>query len=223
MGKQLWLGSIVGAALSLCAARADAATVGLYDTGVDALGNVLSQGSTDSHWVLTGGGGTTYVLGGTETGNNNWFSAWGGDGTVGSPGSSWIGASPTNPTPAAPYTFTLTFNITGTILPITGTWYTDDASHLYANGNLIDTQGDTSQGALFSIPASDLLDGLNTIAITMYSNDQLYDGVRVTFTSPTVSSTPLPAALPLFAGGLGALGLLGWRRKRRVALPERVT
>ena len=30
-----------------------------------------------------------------------------------------------------------------------------------------------------------------------------------------VSSTPLPAALPLFAGGLGALGLLGWRRKRR--------
>jgi hypothetical protein len=27
--------------------------------------------------------------------------------------------------------------------------------------------------------------------------------------------TPLPAALPLFAGGLGALGLLGWRRKRK--------
>src|SRR5262249_9060416 len=28
-----------------------------------------------------------------------------------------------------------------------------------------------------------------------------------------VSSTPLPAALPLFATGLGALGLLGWRRR----------
>lgn len=27
---------------------------------------------------------------------------------------------------------------------------------------------------------------------------------------------PLPAALPLFAGGLGAMGLLGWRRKRKV-------
>jgi len=26
---------------------------------------------------------------------------------------------------------------------------------------------------------------------------------------------PLPAALPLFATGLGALGLLGWRRKRK--------
>jgi hypothetical protein len=31
------------------------------------------------------------------------------------------------------------------------------------------------------------------------------------------SATPLPAALPLFAGGLGALGLLGWRRKRKAA------
>ena len=30
-----------------------------------------------------------------------------------------------------------------------------------------------------------------------------------------VASTPLPAALPLFATGLGALGLLGWRRKRK--------
>jgi hypothetical protein len=27
--------------------------------------------------------------------------------------------------------------------------------------------------------------------------------------------TPLPATLPLFATGLGALGLLGWRRKRK--------
>lgn len=31
----------------------------------------------------------------------------------------------------------------------------------------------------------------------------------------TVTTTPLPAALPLFATGLGALGLLGWRRKRQ--------
>jgi hypothetical protein len=30
----------------------------------------------------------------------------------------------------------------------------------------------------------------------------------------SLSATPLPAAFPLFASGLGALGLLGWRRKR---------
>ena len=32
-----------------------------------------------------------------------------------------------------------------------------------------------------------------------------------------LASTPLPGALPLFATGLGALGLLGWRRKRKAA------
>jgi PEP-CTERM motif len=32
-----------------------------------------------------------------------------------------------------------------------------------------------------------------------------------------VATTPLPATLPLFASGLGALGLLGWRRKRKNA------
>jgi hypothetical protein len=32
---------------------------------------------------------------------------------------------------------------------------------------------------------------------------------------PVPSNVPLPGALPLFATGLGALGLLGWRRKRK--------
>lgn len=31
------------------------------------------------------------------------------------------------------------------------------------------------------------------------------------------SPTPLPAALPLFGSGLGLMGLLGWRKKRKVA------
>lgn len=34
---------------------------------------------------------------------------------------------------------------------------------------------------------------------------------------PSLSAVPLPAAFPLFAGGLGLLGLLGWRRKRMAA------
>ena len=33
------------------------------------------------------------------------------------------------------------------------------------------------------------------------------------------AATPLPTALPLFATGLGALGLFGWPRKRRVQAP----
>ena len=33
----------------------------------------------------------------------------------------------------------------------------------------------------------------------------------------TVAATPLPAALPLFATGVGAMGIFGWRRKRKAA------
>ena len=54
----------------------------------------------------------------------------------------------------------------------------------------------------------------------------LFSGPIVAFDAPVIvgewdvtireaSVTPLPAALPLFASGLGALGLLGWRRKRK--------
>jgi hypothetical protein len=43
-------------------------------------------------------------------------------------------------------------------------------------------------------------------------NIQLVSGSEVT--APPVV-TPLPAAFPLFATGIGGLGLLGWRRKRK--------
>jgi hypothetical protein len=39
-----------------------------------------------------------------------------------------------------------------------------------------------------------------------------------TIGSVSISATPLPAALPLFASGLAAAGLIGWRRKRKAAL-----
>jgi hypothetical protein len=38
------------------------------------------------------------------------------------------------------------------------------------------------------------------------------------FDTDAPSATPLPAALPLFATGLGAMGLLGWRRKRKAQI-----
>jgi hypothetical protein len=48
--------------------------------------------------------------------------------------------------------------------------------------------------------------------------------LQITTSDPTFTAvaseitTPLPTALPLFATGLGALGLLGWRRKRNQAV-----
>ena len=49
-------------------------------------------------------------------------------------------------------------------------------------------------------------------------NNILQDGALGAFAiigDVTTPAVPLPGALPLFATGLGALGLLGWRRKRK--------
>jgi hypothetical protein len=47
---------------------------------------------------------------------------------------------------------------------------------------------------------------------TLYSADS-----DVSIRGVAFAPTPLPAALPLFATGLGAMGLLGWRKKRKAA------
>jgi hypothetical protein len=64
-----------------------------------------------------------------------------------------------------------------------------------------------------------------TIDIPGLTTASLVTGATFSFgTTPGVnvtgvpSAVPLPAALPLFAGGLGALGLLGWHRRRKSVL-----
>jgi hypothetical protein len=51
------------------------------------------------------------------------------------------------------------------------------------------------------------------------NHDQLnaLDNITVTDLG-AVGAVPLPSALPLFATGLVALGLLGWRRKKKAAV-----
>jgi hypothetical protein len=73
------------------------------------------------------------------------------------------------------------------------------------------TQRGTNMQGLFGIDYSFLdpssLDP-STVLVT--------DGVNLTASLASgTSATPLPAALPLFATGLGALGLLSWRRKKK--------
>jgi hypothetical protein len=62
----------------------------------------------------------------------------------------------------------------------------------------------------------------NNIPFDLQITADVPDGLRVgiidaRFDASEATATPLPAALPLFATGLGALGLLGWRRKRKTA------
>jgi hypothetical protein len=79
----------------------------------------------------------------------------------------------------------------------------------------------TTNGAIL---AGDFLDPLGTIQLNhafldgrLFGGDssdmQIVSGATINAPSPV----PLPGALPLLATGLGALGLLGWRRKRKTA------
>ena len=54
------------------------------------------------------------------------------------------------------------------------------------------------------------------ISIASPSGSFAPNGLLVEETS-TTTATPPPATLPMFATGLGALGLLGWRRKKKAA------
>ncbi|HXX06600.1 MAG TPA: hypothetical protein VEJ43_00845 [Pseudolabrys sp.] len=64
--------------------------------------------------------------------------------------------------------------------------------------------------------------GLTPITLPAFVDPTLtpeIDGYSIEY-SPgllSTSATPLPAAAPLFASGLGVLGLLGWRRKKKKA------
>jgi hypothetical protein len=56
--------------------------------------------------------------------------------------------------------------------------------------------------------------GTYDVYIELASTDDPNNTISLT---SVVSSTPLPAALPLFAGGLGMFGLLAGRRKRKAS------
>jgi hypothetical protein len=51
--------------------------------------------------------------------------------------------------------------------------------------------------------------------LTFTSNPFALQQVAINQMTIEGSQTPVPAALPLFATGIGGLGLLGWRRKRK--------
>jgi hypothetical protein len=55
---------------------------------------------------------------------------------------------------------------------------------------------------------------LNDACVAGLADGLTFADGKVAPETPT-TTTPLPATLPLFATGIGALGLLGWRRKRK--------
>ena len=112
----------------------------------------------------------------------------------------------------------------------TFTYALDEGGNIrdHYNGGSADTLSDgTVKSAYFGSDNQDRLDMQTIVLPAIFASDTLTEidfytngfGVegQPFIAAIDVSQTPLPAALPLFATGLGALGLLGWRRKRRNA------
>jgi uncharacterized protein (TIGR03118 family) len=75
----------------------------------------------------------------------------------------------------------------------------------------IKTDGN-SPGGLWALVFGNM--GMNGDPNTLFFTDGINSETDGLF-GAIDSTTPLPAALPLFATGLGGLGLIGWRRKRK--------
>jgi hypothetical protein len=77
----------------------------------------------------------------------------------------------------------------------------------------------TIGGTTFSILDGNSLWQVAVIGMTLGPNPggTMTGSLMAMVTDPGVSQAPLPAALPLFASGLGGMGLFSWWRKRKRA------
>src|SRR5262245_61631031 len=95
------------------------------------------------------------------------------------------------------------------------TWYSDKSKNV--DGNTQHAYSAPYPGANppfgFGIPTGTFI-GFEDLSLAQ-GGDFDYNDDSFVFTNVALTSTtPLPATLPLFAGGAGLLGFLGWRRRR---------
>jgi hypothetical protein len=222
-GVAIALASALVALLASAAAIAD--TIPLYNTGVDNNGALLSAGTLDPHYTLVGAspvGPSAFVVipGQFPIIPGLWFA----DG----PSSMWIGPFANEnafPPPGYPgvFDYRTTFNLTGfnlSTVTISGGWSTDNNGvDILINGvsmGLTTPSNQFSSGlAAFAI-SSNFIGGVNTLDFLVGNDADIATGLRVELSgSGDLLAAPLPAALPLFAAGLGVIGLIGWRRARK--------
>lgn len=212
---------------------------GLAIAALTTLASVVAPSiAAASTYLVNGGFGTGDLTGWTEAGNSQFTGVVGGTfykfpgaengyyflaaGTIGSNGS-------------LSQTFTDT---DGQSLNISG-WYNafgdnhSDLSILFDGTSLFSATDPNTNGAWKNLSFTVTATGSDTLTLS-FRDDPAWiglDNFSVTAGSASVLTndvvvTPLPPTLPLFAGGLAMMGMIGWRRKRQavaIARPGRHT
>jgi hypothetical protein len=189
---------------------------GLYNTGVDDLGAVLTDGTIgDSHFALVSvPGGTTDIRVRTAVGGYPiiGYPFYTGDDTA----SAWIG--PNNAAdldgPVGTYIFRTTFDLAGrdpSTVKITGQWSDDDVGSMYLNGVPLGIQTAPEGWAFgywspFEINQG-FVSGVNTLDFVVENRGGPV-GLRVEFNVPGTDVTDATSSIALLAGSLVTLGLI---------------
>jgi hypothetical protein len=170
----------------------DGSATGLWNTGVDADGDVLADGVTDPHYTLVSVPAPLTPGAAFKSSGNP--ASWLANDPAGSSGSAWIGRSPASAIdPAGVYTYRIDVDVPNiSPLPtIYGRWISDnDGTNIRVNGV---PSGQTRTGPFnawttFFVPGGDWIPGqTNTVEFDV-TNISLQQGLRVEWCLPKVDS-----------------------------------
>lgn len=110
--------------------------------------------------------------------------------------------------------WTFSSDILGVMSNTSGSYEVASSDFFGAADTLYPVVAFTARGLENNTNSGDFVSYLGNILTTSMKVTEPGDWIRVL----TVSTVPVPAALPLFGTGLAALGLLGWRRKRKASI-----
>ena len=179
-------------------------------TGLDASYNLITtDGGFDAHWLVEQANSSYTPAQVVMSQDADWFGGWLPDG----PNSNWIARNAFNCCNGpAPYTFYTTFDVADPAnASISGSWTIDDGGILTLNGQTIDSLGSGNWGSLHPFSASGsswFVTGVNKLAITITSDDDFLEGVRLEGTVLGTSTTPEPSTLLMLFSGFGGLAVV---------------